>query len=273
MLRLVIVCFAVMCACPCGTAEEKASSSSAEAGSVADRLLAMEKRIAALESLPFWQELPAQALMAAPAIPLGPAAAVVGPAQVAAVQIAAPPLGRDAPPLGTDLWQRQRNVWTKGGPSGEQMMWFTKNTDLESPGIVEYKAVSARESGGEVVASLPLGSRWDGARMQEIKGELVIDGKDVRVIDAQGKAVDGKDVLGRLAQKRIVGVVILDPPFDFVDRSPGFLKEVPEDTMVILVSTEKAGVLGVAVKTKRSSGQLELNKSEAFEKQPVPGPN
>jgi hypothetical protein len=148
------------------------------------------------------------------------------------------------------------------------MMWFTKNTDLESPGIVEYKAVSARESGGEVVAALPLGSRWDGARMQEIKGELVIDGKDVRVIDAQGKAVDGKDVLGRLAQKRIVGVVILDPPFDFVDRSPGFLKEVPEDTMVILVSTEKHwGLLGVPVK------QLELNKSEAFEKQPVPGPN
>jgi hypothetical protein len=227
----------------------------------------MEKRIAALESLPFWQELPAQALMAAPAIPLGPAAAVVGPAQVAAVQIAAPPLGTDL----WDLWQRRRNGWTKGGPSGEQMMVNTKNTDLESPGIVEYKAVSARESGGEVVASLPLGSRWDGARMQEIKGELVIDGKDVRVIDAQGKAVDGKDVLGRLAQKRIVGVVILDPPFDFVDRSPGFLKEVPEDTMVILVSTKKYwALLGVPVEQLEL---IELNKSEAFKWQPVPGPN
>jgi hypothetical protein len=151
------------------------------------------------------------------------------------------------------------------------MMVNTKNTDLESPGIVEYKAVRARESGGEVVAALPLGSRWNGAGMQEIKGELVIDGKDVRVIDAQGKAVDRKDILGRLAQKRIVGVVILDPPFDFVDRSPGFLKEVPEDTMVILVSTKKYwALLGVPVEQLEL---IELNKSEAFKWQPVPGPN
>jgi hypothetical protein len=153
-------------------------------------------------------------------------------------------------------------------------MMLGRGFDLESPGIVEYKAVRARESGGEVVVALPLGSRWD-AGMQELKGELVIDGKDVRVIDAQGKPLDRKDILGRLTKNRIVGVVILGTsfdgtPFDFVDRSrsPGFLKEVPEDTMVILVSTEKyRGLLRV------SDEQLGLNKSETFERRPVPGPN
>lgn len=266
MLRLVIVCSAVMCACGCGTAEEKASSSSAEAGSVADRLLAMEKRIAAMESRPFWQPVqePTRA-MVAPAIPQGPAAAVAGNAQIAAAQIAAPPLERDLWPE-LNLWQRQGNGWTKVGPYGQTMM-LGRGFDLESPGIVEYKAVRARESGGEVVVALPLGSRWD-AGMQELKGELVIDGKDVRVIDAQGKPLDRKDILGRLTKNRIVGVVILDTPFDFVDKSPGFLKEVPEDTMVILVSTEKyRGLLRV------SDEQLGLNKLETFERRPVPGPN
>ena len=73
MRGLLMVCVAVLCASPCGNAEEKASGSSAQTDSIADRLLAVEKRLSALESRP-----------AMPAMQAQPRAIVVPPPQGAA---------------------------------------------------------------------------------------------------------------------------------------------------------------------------------------------
>ena len=231
MLRLVIVCFAVMCACPCGTAEEKASSSSAEVSSVADRLLAIEKRIVALESRPFWQPAPEpMRAMAAPAIPQGPAAAVAGNAQAPAMFVPVP-----VPPVPV-----QPHAMVVPPPQGGIGAVVASNA-LSEPLL--YKVVSAKEKGGEVVVTMPLGAYRDDA-WEDLKSELVIDGKDVRLIDARGKAVDKKDALGRLAKRAIVGVAFLNQPIEIDESSPPrFLKDVPEDTMVILVPDWKITAL------------------------------
>jgi hypothetical protein len=106
-----------------------------------------------------------------------------------------------------------------------------------------YKVVSAKEKGGEVVVTMPLGAYRDDA-WEDLKSELVIDGKDVRLIDARGKAVDKKDALGRLAKRAIVGVAFLNQPIEIDESSPPrFLKDVPEDTMVILVPDWKITAL------------------------------
>ena len=231
MLRLVIVCFAVMCACPCGTAEEKASSSSAEVSSVADRLLAIEKRIVALESRPFWQPAPEpMRAMAAPAIPQGPAAAVAGNAQAPAMFVPVP-----VPPVPV-----QPHAMVVPPPQGGIGAAVASNA-LSEPLL--YKVVSAKEKGGEVVVTMPLGAYRDDA-WEDLKSELVIDGKDVRLIDARGKAVDKKDALGRLAKRAIVGVAFLNQPIEIDESSPPrFLKDVPEDTMVILIPEWKITAL------------------------------
>ena len=231
MLRLVIVCFAVMCACPCGTAEEKASSSSAEVSSVADRLLAIEKRIVALESRPFWQPAPEpMRAMAAPAIPQGPAAAVAGNAQAPAMFVPVP-----VPPVPV-----QPHAMVVPPPQGGIGAAVASNA-LSEPLL--YKVVSAKEKGGEVVVTMPLGAYRDDA-WEDLKSELVIDGKDVRLIDARGKAVDKKDALGRLAKRAIVGVAFLNQPIKIDESSPPrFLKDVPEDTMVILIPEWKITAL------------------------------
>lgn len=242
MLRLVIVCFAVMCACPCGTAEEKASSSSAEVSSVADRLLAIEKRIVALESRPFWQPAPEpMRAMAAPAIPQGPAAAVAGNAQAPAMFVPAP-----VPPVPV-----QPHAMVVPPPQGGIGAVVASNA-LSEPLL--YKVVSAKEKGGEVVVTMPLGAYRDDA-WEDLKSELVIDGKDVRLIDARGKAVDKKDALGRLAKRAIVGVAFLNQPIEIDESSPPrFLKDVPEDTMVILIPDWKIFALwGTAYSTATPS--------------------
>jgi hypothetical protein len=106
-----------------------------------------------------------------------------------------------------------------------------------------YKVVSAKEKGGEVVVTMPLGAYRDDA-WEDLKSELVIDGKDVRLIDARGKAVDKKDALGRLAKRAIVGVAVLNQPVEIDESSPPrFLKDVPEDTMVILIPEWKITAL------------------------------
>jgi hypothetical protein len=107
-----------------------------------------------------------------------------------------------------------------------------------------YKAVSAKETGGEVVVAMPLGAYRDYGTDEQLKGELVIDGRDVRLIDARGKTVDKKDALIRLAKRAIVGVVVLNQPIEIDESSPPkFLKDVPEDTMVILIPEQKIAAL------------------------------
>jgi hypothetical protein len=106
-----------------------------------------------------------------------------------------------------------------------------------------YKVVIASEKGGEVVVAIPLGACRDNGT-EELKGELVIDGKDVRLVDARGKAVDKKDALVRLAKRAIVGVVVSNQPIEIDESSPPkFLREVPEDTMVILIPEQKIAAL------------------------------
>jgi hypothetical protein len=66
----------------------------------------------------------------------------------------------------------------------------------------------------------------------------------VRLIDARGKAVDKKDALVRLAKRAIVGVVVSNQPIEIDESSPPkFLREVPEDTMVILIPEQKIAAL------------------------------
>jgi hypothetical protein len=112
--------------------------------------------------------------------------------------------------------------------------------------FLQYKVVSAKEMGGEVVVAMPLGVYRDdaGSPGDELKGELVIDGKDVRVVDAAGKTVDKKNALIRLAKRAIVGVVVLNQPIEIDESSPPkFLKDIPEDTMVILIPEQKTAAL------------------------------
>jgi hypothetical protein len=55
MRRLLMVCFTVLCVSLCGNAEEKGSGSPSRSDSIADRLLAVEGRLAALEGRPAQQ--------------------------------------------------------------------------------------------------------------------------------------------------------------------------------------------------------------------------
>ena len=219
MRRLLMVCFTVLCVSPCGNAQEKDSGSPARGDSIADRLLAVERRLAALESRPA-QQPPIPYV-----VPQHPPQVVAGPWGNAPIAAApAPPAIRVAPP-----------------PQEAVGAVVPRPHALAAPFL--YKAVSAKETGGEVVVAMPLGAyRDDGT--DELKGELVIDGRDVRLIDARGKTVDKKDALIRLAKRAIVGVVVLNQPIEIDESSPPkFLKDVPEDTMVILIPEQKIAAL------------------------------
>ena len=207
MRGLLMVCFAVLCTSPCGKAEESASGSSAQTDSIADRLLAVEKRLSALESRPAM------------------------PAQRPAIVVPLPQFEFDG---GVPAFVPP--------PQGGIGAVVARPNSLSGPFL--YKVVSAKEKGGEVVVAMPLGAYRDFARTDELKGELVIDGKDVRLIDARGKAVDKKDALGRLAKRAIVGVAVLNQPVEIDESSPPrFLKDVPEGTMVILIPDWKITAL------------------------------
>ena len=224
MRRLLMVCFAVLCVSPCGNAEEKASGSPAHGDSIADRLLAVERRLAALESRPA-QHPPIPYVVPQHPPQVTPGGAVAGPWGIA--PIAAAPVPREirvVPP-----------------PPEAIGAVVPRSNALAAPFL--YKAVSAKETGGEVVVAIPLGAYRDNGT-EELKGELVIDGKDVRLIDARGKAVDKKDALVRLAKRAIVGVVVSNQPIEIDELSPPkFLREVPEDTMVILIPEQKIAAL------------------------------
>ena len=226
MRRLLMICFAFLCVSPCGNAEEKTSGSPAHGDSIADRLLAVERRLAALESRPAQQPPPPYVVVQHP--PLYPQV-VAGPrGNVQTAATTAPPVI-----MGVPLSQ---------GAVGA----VVPQPNAGAAPFLEYKVVSAKEMGGEVVVAMPLGVYRDdaGSPGDELKGELVIDGKDVRVIDAVGKTVDKKNALIRLAKRAIVGVVVLNQPIEIDESSPPkFLKDIPEDTMVILIPEQKTAAL------------------------------
>lgn len=245
MRRLLMVCFAVLCVSPCGNAEEKAPGSPAHGDSIPDRLRAVEKRLAALESRPV-QHPPIPYFVPQDPPQVTPGGAFAGS-------------GSNAPTSNSLVFELRWNSrgtsvgpWNNAQPASAwippaispppqvpMLPVVSRSMAFEAPGIVQYKAVQAKKTGGDVEVDLGLG-RPDDAGIQELKGELVIDGKDVRVVDAKGKTVDRKDALSRLAKKTIVGVVIWNSLVDIDESSPPkFLKEVPDDTMVIVVSGEK----------------------------------
>ena len=226
MRRLLMVCFAVLCVSPCGNAEEKASGSPARGDSIADRLLAVERRLAAIESRPA-QPPPIPYVVPQHPPQVTPGGAVAGPWGIA--PIAAAPVPHE---------------WRVVLPPPEAIgAVVPRPNSLASALAILYKVVIASEKGGEVVVAIPLGAYRDNGT-EELKGELVIDGKDVRLIDARGKAVDKKDALGRLAKRAIVGVVVSNQPIEIDESSPPkFLREVPEDTMVILIPEQKIAAL------------------------------